>query len=213
MVLNTLLKTVAVTALLTGAAVAQTDTTGTGADMQTGTDMQAGVEATTIPTFTDIRDMTVGDALGWVVYDPAGDKIGEIDYIIQDADAAKGVIGIGGFLGLGEYTVALPLTDFEIGEKGMSFTLDTDKETLKAQPEFDESGAESLPEETKLSQLMEPEVSDEPAAGATLETAPTEGDTMDDGAVEDSSTMDAEPAPEGAGEPAPVAPEATDENN
>ena len=134
MTLRTLLISAGTAALLAGAAAAQTDTTddsmGTGgANVEGDTGMVAPA-----PEFTSIDQMTVGDMLGMNAVDPLGETIGDIDYVISRPDGAAAVIGIGGFLGLGEYTVALPLEDFELDPEGNVFVLATDKETLEAQP-------------------------------------------------------------------------------
>ena len=56
---------------------------------------------------------------------PDGEAIGEVDYVIEGENGLEAVIGIGGFLGLGEYTVALPLSDFELNEDYSAFVLGT----------------------------------------------------------------------------------------
>ncbi|MEC7763182.1 MAG: hypothetical protein VX874_14865 [Pseudomonadota bacterium] len=140
-----------------------TDMTGS-TDMTGTTDMSG--EVAQAPTFTSLDEMTVGDVVGYVAYDPEDNRIGEIDYVVANGDSADAIIGIGGFLGLGEYTVALPITDFELREDGMSFVLSTDKETLKEQPEFDEAEVEGLPDETPVADLLPAE--EEPAADEAM---------------------------------------------
>ena len=106
------------------------------------------------PRFSSIQEMTVGDVLGMIAYDPDGNKIGEIDYVITPASGPMAVIGIGGFIGLGEYTVALPLDEFKLSPDARYFTLQTDKATLKSQPEFDESTALGLPRDRMIAEIM-----------------------------------------------------------
>jgi ribosomal 30S subunit maturation factor RimM len=110
------------------------------AEGDTGTDMtgeQAGAS-----TFAG---MTVGDILGMDVIAANGENVGEIDYIFQDQDGYQAVIGIGGFLGLGEHTVALPLSDFSIDQEQNALVLDQrTEEDLDAMPEIDETGLEGL---------------------------------------------------------------------
>lgn len=124
------------------------------------------------PQFTSLEEMTVADMIGRFVYDPEGEQISEIDYVISGVSGAEVVLGIGGFLGLGEYTVALPLTEFELAEDGTSLRLGTDKETLKTYPEFDESGVESLPDETSIGTLL---AQAEGGDTMTTEESPTDG--------------------------------------
>jgi len=133
--------------------------------------------ATPAPPFSSIAEMTVGDVLGMVAYDPDGNSIGEIDYVITPPEGPMAVIGIGGFIGLGEYTVALPLSEFQLSPDARYFTLNTDKATLKARPEFDESTASGLPRATTIAEILSGKVSEElvdvrPTAGDEPETAP-----------------------------------------
>lgn len=178
MTLRTLLMSAGTAAILAGGAVAQSTTTGTDG-MATG-DTTAGMAAPA-PEFTSIDQMTVGDMLGMNAVDPEGSTIGDVDYVIQQPGGAAAVLGIGGFLGIGEYTVALPLEGFELNPEGTAFVLSTDKEALKAQQEFDESTAESLPEETPIASLLEADSDTDAATGA--ETGSATG-TTDDGTAE-----------------------------
>ncbi|SFD67961.1 PRC-barrel domain-containing protein [Roseivivax sediminis] len=172
MKLKALLMSAATAALFAGAATAQDDGSATGgAEAETemeateGTDSGSGMSgegeaaegeaaAPQEPAFTSIEEMMVGDVTGMNVFDSEGSRIGEVDYVIDQGDGAQAVIGIGGFLGLGEYTVAIPVSDFELSQDPMGFNLDTDRETLEQQPEFDESEVEPLPDDMMMSELM-----------------------------------------------------------
>lgn len=204
MKLKTLMMGASIAAMMAGGAYAQTaddsmtaeqpmaSETEMGTDMTGTTDMNG--EVAQAPTFTSLDEMTVGDVVGFVAYDPADNRIGEVDYVVANGESADAVIGIGGFLGLGEYTVALPLADFELREDGMSFVLDTDKETLKEQPEFDESGVEGLPDETPVADLL-------PAD----EEAPAADDAMgSDASASADSAMEGEEATEDMAAEAPA---------
>ncbi len=163
---------VAILALMAGGAMAQTTAT----DGATAEPPVAAEPAA--PAFTSIEEMTVGDVVGMLAYDPDGNKIAEIDYVIDQGSGAAAVLGIGGFLGMGEYTVALPLADFQLSADGTFFTLPTDKESLKAQPEVDESTLEGLPDDTPIAQVMG-------AGAAPATTEAPENDTPADGAGEE----------------------------
>ena len=171
MTLSKFLTSAAVAALLTGAASAQDTTTDTGTDMGTGTESTGMADTGTSTGMTDsgtgyaegdaaaqapqsLEEMTVGQVIGRSVVDPEGNTIGEIDYVIEQPEGVAGVIGIGGFLGLGEYTVAIQMDEFEYSAEEATFMLDTDKETLKQRPEFDESNAESLPDDTQMASIL-----------------------------------------------------------
>ncbi len=203
MKLKTLMMTAAVSALIAGGAIAQDTTATTGADATIGTDVVTDAPAM-VPQFTAISEMTVGDMVGKKVYEPNGDTIGDIDYIIGRDGGADAIIGIGGFLGLGEYTVALPLEEFTFDAEQQMVKLDTTKDALKEQPEFDESDAESLPDETALADLMSS--ADTSVAAPTTDDgamksddAAVEGDAVisDDAATSEGADMAEEPVTEG----------------
>jgi hypothetical protein len=195
MIWKTLMMGAGLAALIAGGAVAQDtneDTTatteGTAATetegMATGDTGENG-DMAVAPSFSSLEEMTVGDMVGMSAYDPEGNRIAEIDYVVDGAGGASAVLGIGGFLGLGEYTVALPLEDFELGPEGNSLVLDTDKETLKQEPEFDETGVEGLPPETRIADLLPEEESEEDTEGGADAGASDDG--ADAGAEADTS--------------------------
>jgi len=169
MKLKTLSMSTAVAALIAGAAFAQ-DTAGDTTTVPATEEMSIANETDVVaPLYTSVEAMTVGDVLSMIAYDPAGERIGDIDYVIQGMDGPEAVVGIGGFLGLGEYTVALPLEEFALNAEGNGFVLDTTKERLEQLPEFDETNAESLPDDVLISSLMQDEPMTEEAP-ATEET-------------------------------------------
>lgn len=175
----------AVATMIAGGALAQ-DT----ATPETGVASGGADTAVIAPKFMSLEEMTVGDMIGTFVYDPEGERISEIDYVIAGVGGPEVVLGIGGFLGLGEYTVALPLTDFKLGEDGLSLRLDTDKETLKTYPEFDESMAENLPAETSIGTLLT-------QAGDSSSMTTGEGAAESDAATDEPATDDATQMEEG----------------
>ena len=199
-----LMMSVGVVALLTGVAVAQ-ETTGQ-ADSNGTTTIDPGAAAPA-PEFTSLEEMTVADVIGLTVVSTEGDTIGEIDYVIEDANGASAVIGIGGFLGLGEYTVALPLSDFGYDVTQGVLTLGTDKETLKELPEFDETDAESLPDETPVAGLVEEGASDSEdtsidnsdTGGASVDPDSSANDVLEDSGSGDAETSDDSVSEQGSG--------------
>ncbi|MGP1356989.1 MAG: PRC-barrel domain-containing protein [Roseicyclus sp.] len=89
--------------------------------------------------------MTVDEILGLKVVAADGADVGEIDYIFQEGGQYMAVIGIGGFLGLGEHTVALPLSDFSMNGTGDGLMLENRTEAdLEAMQEIDESAISRL---------------------------------------------------------------------
>ncbi|WP_299964648.1 PRC-barrel domain-containing protein [uncultured Roseobacter sp.] len=105
-------------------------------------------------TEADASVMVAGDLIGKNVIEANGEVIGEIDYVVRDGDDLSAVIGIGGFLGLGEYTVAIPLNEFDMAPEADALRLaEWTQEELEAQPEFDESDVDSVPEDMQIDQL------------------------------------------------------------
>ncbi|ADJ22892.1 MAG: PRC-barrel domain-containing protein [Hyphomicrobium denitrificans] len=79
--------------------------------------------------------------IGSKVQNKAGESIGDINEIIlaSDGSAAAAVIGVGGFLGMGEHQVAVQFKSLKIGRdtNGNSvITLDTTKDALKSAPSW-----------------------------------------------------------------------------
>jgi sporulation protein YlmC with PRC-barrel domain len=72
------------------------------------------------------------------VYDPAKDKIGTVDdVIVNDRGQISGlIIGVGGFLGVGEKDVAVAFNAVhaEMKDGAWYLTLDTTKDALKSAP-------------------------------------------------------------------------------
>ena len=83
------------TASMTGAALAQTTTN--------------QVEATTNATIHKVGEWSASKLAGVAVYNDANEKIGDINDVILDRSGkvANVILGVGGFLGLGEHKVAI----------------------------------------------------------------------------------------------------------
>ena len=77
--------------------------------------------------------MRAEELTGRDVYGAAGEEIGEIDSIVVDrgSKSALAVIGVGGFLGIGERDVAVPLSELRLGE-GNRLIADLTKERVSA---------------------------------------------------------------------------------
>jgi sporulation protein YlmC with PRC-barrel domain len=161
--IRTLLTTTAMVALLQTGALAQSDDTAapatdpamtTEGTAATGAEADANTEATeetaeALPSDSIYDTAEAGDVLanrliGTSVYNGTGDDaeaIGDINDIIlsKDGQAEAVVIGVGGFLGIGEKNVAVQYDKVEVtGEKGDErFVLDASKESLEGAPAFD----------------------------------------------------------------------------
>jgi sporulation protein YlmC with PRC-barrel domain len=74
------------------------------------------------------------------VYDPSDSKIGDVDDVLIDKEGrvTAMIIGVGGFLDMGEKDVAVPFSSVRASEKNNKWylVLNTTKEALKAAPGF-----------------------------------------------------------------------------
>jgi sporulation protein YlmC with PRC-barrel domain len=75
------------------------------------------------------------------VYDQSNAKIGEIDDVLVDRDAkiVTLIVGVGGFLGIGETHVAVPYSSVQATNRDnkMHLVINTTKDALMAAPHFD----------------------------------------------------------------------------
>ena len=144
----------------TGTAPA-TDTTTTGQTGTTGTDttttgstapadqtqMQSGSAPMStdliVPAdlFTNAKVMSASDYIGKAVYDSTGANIGEVnDLILSENGQINAVIlGVGGFLGMGEKNVAVSIPSVQMVQDGnaMRLVVEATKQQLEAAPSYD----------------------------------------------------------------------------
>jgi sporulation protein YlmC with PRC-barrel domain len=91
---------------------------------------------TTLPVGTTVTNFYKQN-----VYDPSDNKIGDIDDMLIDKEGRVTalIIGVGGFLGMGEKNVAIPFSDVRASEKNNNkwyLVLNTTKDALKTAPGY-----------------------------------------------------------------------------
>lgn len=132
----------AIIALSTSSALATSETeTTTGTQLAASSEMAEGSFAPgwneeLDNRYADIAELPVRELVGMNVLTDNGEDVGEIDdFVILDG-SIQAVVGVGGFLGLGEHDVALSLDDLDWDGENMvvSFT----REELEAMPEWTE---------------------------------------------------------------------------
>ncbi|MGE0025313.1 MAG: PRC-barrel domain-containing protein [Hyphomicrobium sp.] len=79
--------------------------------------------------------------VGLGVYNGAGDRVGDINDLIlgPDGKVSNVVIGVGGFLGMGEKLVAVAFSDLQLNrdsDGSMRVTINSSKEALETAPDF-----------------------------------------------------------------------------
>ena len=74
------------------------------------------------------------------VYDTQDNKIGDVNDILLDKDGriSTAIIGVGGFLGVGEKDVAVPFNSLKVSEKAGDryLVIDATKEALEKAPGY-----------------------------------------------------------------------------
>jgi sporulation protein YlmC with PRC-barrel domain len=90
---------------------------------------------TTLPSGTTVTNFYKQN-----VYDPSDNKIGSIDDVLIDKEGhvAAMMVGVGGFLGMGEKDVAVPFRAVRASQKDNKWylVLNTTKDALKAAPGY-----------------------------------------------------------------------------
>jgi len=148
-------------------------------------------------------DQLATKIIGQPVYDgPAGDadNLGDINDLVLNGngDVAAVVIGVGGFLGLGEKQVAVDFSALQVvvAEDGTKrFVVDTTKDELTNAPDFttvDKSPSEAVSDMSMSSAPAETTNSVAPApTDTTSSVAPTDMSSAAPDASMSSSAMDA----------------------
>jgi ribosomal 30S subunit maturation factor RimM len=80
--------------------------------------------------------------MGQAVYTAANENIGAISDLImnKELDNIVAVVGVGGFLGIGEKDVAIPISEIQVikdADNALHLTVSASKEQLEALPAFD----------------------------------------------------------------------------
>jgi sporulation protein YlmC with PRC-barrel domain len=112
-----------------------TTTPGTTAPSTTGT------PSTTAPSTANAPSpsaMQVDKLVGKSVRNSNGEKIGDIEavYVTPTGQVDSVIVGVGGFLGMGEREVAVKWTDLKVSADGDTITSNMTKDSLKALPEY-----------------------------------------------------------------------------
>ena len=102
----------------------------------------AGSTVVSVST-TELKEVMKGwsakkQILGKDVFNDAGDKVGEIEDLIitPSKSLSYAIVGVGGFLGVGEHQVAVPVSRFK-QQMGKIVLRGATKDALKAAPKFE----------------------------------------------------------------------------
>src|SRR5688572_13064496 len=151
-----------------------------------------GQDATVTQSSSETRlktgDVRASHLLGAEVKRLTGDSVGQVQDLIvsADSDVRLAVISVGGVLGVGGKTIALPFNEFQVAPDGATLFLTLSEEELSARPAFDLENATADSRST----------ADEPAVAAqqTLPDAASPGFVSSDTARESFSNESAHSA-------------------
>lgn len=96
--------------------------------------------------------------IGMSVYNPAGDKVGEVkDILLDDKGQVTGVVlSVGGVLGLGAKSVGLNWSEVDVQPEAEMVKVHYSKEQLEAAPAFKTQEAQQAESEQQTLQQQEP---------------------------------------------------------
>ena len=89
-------------------------------------------------TMVESLGMSVDELDGMTVYDGSGEPVGEIDDVLERPDGTITSVSIeaGGFLGVGEKEIVMPLNALDTGDDGLVTTMTEDE--IGVLPELDD---------------------------------------------------------------------------
>jgi len=106
----------------------------------TGTDTAAASGSSEYLTEQGETQISANDYIGKGVYNAENKSIGDVNDLIfeEKGGIVAAVIGVGGFLGIGEKSVAVPMDKITVGRENNEVKLTTTEtaEALQAAPEF-----------------------------------------------------------------------------
>lgn len=85
-------------------------------------------------------ELSTASVIGLPVENTSGDKLGDINYLVLDnaGKISTAVIGVGGFLGVGEKNVGVPFDEMKFNEKDgrKVAVIDATKTSLESAPKY-----------------------------------------------------------------------------
>lgn len=131
------LSVTAVMSVATAMAAGTTGAAGTGSSATTGTATtpnRSAADTTAGAATTTMGKAEAGKLIGQSVETPAGDRIGEVEAVNigTDGRVSNVIVGVGGFLGVGERDVALSWKDLQITNNGAKVVANLTKSRLES---------------------------------------------------------------------------------
>lgn len=111
--------------------------------------------------------------IGLRVENAAGDKLGDINYLVLDSTGkvTTAVVGVGGFLGIGEKNVGIPFEEIKFSDRdGTRFAIiDANKDVLSNAPNYVWT-EEDAKKQSGLTDSHEKQAADTPPATTSTQT-------------------------------------------
>jgi sporulation protein YlmC with PRC-barrel domain len=149
-----LFASVAVAALMAVPAFAQTSSPSSSPAARPSTSAPSGAPATPRATLpSDIGSMKVSELVGKNVYTASDEKIGDVNDVVtsKSGGEAMAVIGVGGFLGIGEKEAAIPISQLKVqGDKIVASG--ATKDSLKQHADYKKDNYTKLDRDKMVSQ-------------------------------------------------------------
>lgn len=154
---------------------------------------QAPMSQPETPMVIKAEGNLASNVIGKAVYNGTGQdakKIGSVNDLVlsPDGQVQALVIGVGGFLGIGQKDVAIEynLAKWEERDNDRWLVVETTAEALKAQPEFDKQAYQPMPADADVAETK-------PATAEDLAKAPVESASTEQQPAADSNQMAAAP--------------------
>ena len=154
---------------------------------------QAPMSQPETPMVIKAEGNLASNVIGKAVYNGTGQdakKIGSVNDLVlsPDGQVQALVIGVGGFLGIGQKDVAIEynLAKWEERDNDRWLVVETTAEALKAQPEFDKQAYQPMPADADVAETK-------PATAEDLAKAPVEAASTEQQPAADSNQMAAAP--------------------
>jgi ribosomal 30S subunit maturation factor RimM len=91
------------------------------------------------PTEGESGWVSIEEVLGSTVVNENGEEVGEIQDLVAKDDAYYAVLSVGGFLGIGEKDVAVPLDELKLGEDESYLMSTKTEDQLEEMPAYDQT--------------------------------------------------------------------------
>jgi sporulation protein YlmC with PRC-barrel domain len=129
---------------------------------------------------SDLRQMKVSELVGKNVYTSTDEKIGDIDELVVSKTGSKepmAVIGVGGFLGIGEKKAAVPLDQLKVqGDKIVATGVT--KDSLKQHADYKAADYEKVDKNKMVSEVAPATPSTSGSSSGSSSTNSTGSSTM-----------------------------------